>query len=628
MSPSKSQEVPLRIIAALLRSLQIRHASVGFTEQEYRVDLKKIQARYSSEGMSFLTKTLPSICKHLQQVLADKGQFDCHRFRLEAESDGKRPRFLGALFKRVLTSEGRVLQDPDIQIVRDLVQLLILFYKYELPYSIHDERKVLNAFVQTEKDLAVTDATFNQVVVRLERGERIQDVCTPEASRIIRKARINLHRLFQSFDPYDIVPSHGPGVVSTKETLWDKFRWTDVPEKLLAVYPLDAYFYASLGHVCDAVKEMNSLGSVSHPARVILVPKDSRGPRLISCEPLYNQWIQQGLMRRIVDRVERHYLTKDSVRFTDQTANQRGALLGSRDGRYVTLDLKEASDRVSYSLVKLLFPEPLLGCLEACRSDGTRLPDGSVIPLSKYAPMGSALCFPIMALTIWSLLQAGGIDDRGQKGLYVYGDDVIVHREKAQETIRILESFGFLVNRDKSCVKGFFRESCGVEAYKGFDITPIKLKSVWTSHPSAEHYSSWIEYARSIWDRGYHVLYDYIVEQLFLLYGKLTEDTPDLRAMSLPYVPEHMRLARVRTNHHLQKRQWRVRDVSSPTLSHEINGWSMLLRHFVSAPSSSTTSCDESRAEARDLQGVKFVSPFSVRSYTQRRTSKLVWRWR
>jgi hypothetical protein len=143
-------------------------------------------------------------------------------------------------------------------------------------------------------------------------------------------------------------------------------------------------------------------------AKVVLVPKDSRGPRLISAEPLEYQWIQQGVGRSIVAHLEAHHLTKGRVNFTHQEVNRRLAQESSATLELATLDLKDASDRVSLELVRRVFkntPE-LVRALEAIRTDATLLPDGRVQSLKKFAPMGSAVCFPVEAFVFWAILTA------------------------------------------------------------------------------------------------------------------------------------------------------------------------------------------------------------------------------
>jgi len=310
-----------------------------------------------------------------------------------------------------------------------------------------------------------------------------------------------------------------------------------------------------------------------------------------------------------------------------QVPNQMGAFIGSHYGEYATLDLNEASDRVSLDLVRLLFPEWIIPYLEACRSSSTVLPDGMILPLNKFAPMGSCLCFPVLALTVWAIISAAAPDAHTRERIYVYGDDVIVTTAYAEDAIKQLESFGLLCNRDKSCTRGFFRESCGMDAYKGKDVTPVRLRTVWASSPSPNVYASWIAYANQLWRKRYYSAYDYIVSLLHQIYGEIPAKDMNLTSCpSLEYVAEENRPKRSRISHRFQKKQWRVRCLTSPSVRKEIDGWSMLLRYFAECGNNRQFFSHETEGPSDDFYLEEL--PFRVRSYTRRKTSMLVYRWR
>lgn len=488
--------------------------------------------------------------------------------------------------------------------------------------------------------------------------------------RVLFGARKLLHQLFRTFDPMDIVPNHGPGAVSTGEQYQGKWRWTHIHDRLSAVYPIDEYFFVNMEHVADRLQSLMRIGDLESPAKVVLVPKDSRGPRLISEEPLEHQWIQQGLRRAVYQLVESHPLTRDQVRFTDQAPNANVALIASANGAYATLDLKEASDRVSLELFRLLFPANVVLAFEACRSQETKLPDGRRLKLQKFAPMGSALCFPVLALTIWSLLRAGLTDacvSRPRKGLaykpspdgemaeciYVYGDDVIVRTAKAADAIAILEAFGLLVNRNKSCTGGgpSFRESCGMEAFRGQPVTPVRIRTAWTSHQHPRPYESYVEYANALHDRGYYRAHELIVELLFRLYGPLADADWRLPVPSLVSIPECYRSSKVRYHSDVaiaeQRCERRVLTVVPRKIKRPVDGWMMLLRYLTSKSEVDEESVKDSvrrdiSLEIERLMGLAnerprrcgvtdlvpdMGAPFSACSYTKRRDSDLVWAW-
>jgi hypothetical protein len=633
----------LELITAVLCDVHTLHGTV-FDRTALRCTTQVVRRRVVAEGIGFLTKTLPRLGKFLDKGLVE-GYIDATDLSgtFPTLTGTRLPRFLGEFFQRIFSPSGAILVHPCTDSVRVIRDLSYLFYKYELPYTHEQEQEVTQKFERTERDLETSDRRLEEIASRLSsivscrRPQRREAGADPATT--LREARILLSKLFASFDPFDIVPRHGPGAVATRQRLWDKFRWTNVSKAITDVYPLDAYFYASLGHVCDDYSAMSRIGDASLPARVILVPKDSRGPRLISAEPVDYQWIQQGLGRAIVSLVEHHPLTKWNVFYTDQSPNQRGALLGSSrltwltelggkpsgSGTYSTLDLNEASDRVSLTLVRLLFPSQVYTCLEACRTSCTRLPDGRVIPLRKFAPMGSSLCFPILALTVWALLSAAAPDTDTRDGILVYGDDVIVPTAYAANAMNTLELFGLKVNRDKSCTSGFFRESCGMDAFQGVCVTPVRIRTVWSSRRHPGVYTSWIAYANSMWYRRYFNTYDYIVAHLHRVYGEIPDYSMPLGVPRLVEVSERWRPKTRRVNSNLQKLEYRVWDIRTPTIRRTMPGWSMLLRYFTEG-AKATLACK--RSDRKGINDYSLESPFSAGSYTSRDTSMLVKRWR
>jgi len=634
MESNKSLD-EISIIAALLHDVQTSHGAV-FNCRAERLTLNKIRSRPRAEGISFLTKTMPRLAKAFDKAIAGDTPLNARALGFDTMDNSELPRLLGEFFSRVLQSDGTLLQHPCADSVKVIRQLLFVFYKYELPYTHELEQTVIEKFTKTDRDLSSSDLQLNTCESLLENatyssGRRLYSLGLQPT--VARKAKDLLSRLFYAFSCTDITPRHGPGVVATKQRLWTKYQWSNVSQRIIDKWPLDAYFFASLSHVCDRLDDLQKITNLDLPAKVILVPKDSRGPRLISCEPVDFQWIQQGLGRAMVQLVERHPLTKWNVHFTDQGPNRYGALLGSRTGRYATLDLNEASDRVSLGLVRLLFPPHIYEYLEAARSSCTTLPDGQAIKLNKFAPMGSSLCFPVLALTVWAILTAAAPDADTREGILVYGDDVIVPTAYAADAIEQLESFGLKVNRDKSCIKGLFRESCGMDAFQGIDVTPVRFRTVWSSSPSPESYTSWISYANSLYDRKYFSTYDLIVSKLTHIYGSIPgEEHVGKRAPSLREVPVGQRPLQARSNKRLQKREYRVWTVKSPSIHKEIDGWSMLLRYFAEA-ARSNSSTSEDQADLPTPLRSEFTNSsereaFAVCSYTSRNTSMLVRRWR
>lgn len=632
MGEHNSLDNVCNIIATLLLDVHQRHGLV-FNERSLRNTTNVLQRRVLTEGVSFITKTMPKLGKAFDKALSLDTPLNAKQLRFSTGKFGELPNFLGEFFSRVLDNSGIPLTHPCISSIKVIRDILFVYYKYELAFTDKQEKDVICKFERTEDDLSTISSHLKSIEAVLDKGYngRRRRFDTSSQTAIAREARILLSNLFgyhpvreTCFDPSNIVPSHGPGVVATKQRLWAKFEFTNVSNRIVDKYPLDAYFYASLGHIADRYDTLQNVSDRDLPARVLLVPKDSRGPRLISCEPVDFQWVQQGLGRAIVDWVESHPITQWNVNFTNQQPNQFGALLGSKEGKYATLDLNEASDRISVDLVRLLFPPHIYEYLAACRSLSTELPDGRILELKKFAPMGSNLCFPILALTIWAILTAGAPDAYTRERILVYGDDVVVPTAYAENAMKHLESFGLKINRDKSCIRGFFRESCGVDAFQGINVTPVRIRTVWSSTPRPDVYTSWIAYANSFYDKHYYNTYELIVRELTRIYGPIPEKSQGLTCPSLAAVPVGMKKIPSRFNRFLQKIEYRVWDVTSPVIHKTIDGWLMLLRYFTEGHKAPSTFDDRHRSKAVS----SYETPFSVSAYTKRGTSKLVRRWR
>jgi hypothetical protein len=646
-----------KVIVAMLRDAHASHGVV-FNATALRLTILKIEKRMLQEGLGFLTKTMHRLGKAFDKALAGNMKMTAKEVGFKPYLDSELPRFLGEFFITIFQQDGTLLPNPDATSV-GIVRQLTSFGKYKLKYNGEQEQQVLAAFKQAEKDLSDVDSFFalcndpiNLITIDsaarstpqsyLHSYKDAKGVDLRPLGLVVRDARQALNRLFLHFDPLDIDPRHGPGSVATRQQYSGKYRWTNISGKITSSYPIDAYFYASLGHVCDTYRDFSKITDKDLPARVLLVPKDSRGPRLISCEPVDYQWIQGGLGRAIVRHVESHPLTKGHVNFTDQGINRDLALKSSITLSSATIDLKEASDRIHTDLVRLLFPSNLVDYLLNCRSSSTRLPDGEVLKLKKYAPMGSALCFPVLSLITWALL-IGTTDNADiRKNIFVYGDDVIVPQDHVLSAMTQLESFGLKVNRDKSCYAGFFRESCGMDAFKGVDVTPVRFRTVWAETPSPSTYTSWIAYANSFYDKGWMSTFREIRTMLTAVFGSIPGDDmfPHGDVPTLRQTHTTERSFRSRWNPHLQRREFYVRHVHSAPHTEASDGWSLLLRYFADKANSSNRvtshesesalkcrcwKCTASRDRSED--SISSV-PFSASQYTKRHAAKLRWGWR
>ena len=444
-------------------------------------DSETVSSRLEHEGLSFLTITLANFGKDLEKGLDLGFVADDHFAGFRRR--GGLPQFLGGFLRLVFDpNSGRLLDVPSIEAIRCLRQFLLMWAKIEIPCSDARNHAAVVRYFECEQDVRLRDSLLSPDL----------------KERFVRIGRMLWSGVFTAVDsdiaavPSRVVPKHGPG--STADSLrgnekWDQFEWTT---RLETYFPHGEHLVSSWRHF-DALDHVNILEpGHERPVEVLLVPKTLKTPRIIAREPTAMQYAQQGICLRLRAAIQDTYL-ESLVGWSDQTPNQRLARSGSRNGRLATLDLSEASDRVSNQHVRLLLANHpnLFGAVDACRS---RKADvfGKVIRLAKFASMGSALCFDmeyIVFLTIVFVAIERELkrplalrDVKSLKGrVRVYGDDIIVPVEFALPVSETLESFGLKVNSDKSFWSGKFRESCGKDYYDGHDITLVKVRQVFPS---------------------------------------------------------------------------------------------------------------------------------------------------
>lgn len=209
-----------------------------------------------------------------------------------------------------------------------------------------------------------------------------------------------------------------------------------------------------------------------HLSRVEFAPKNAKTDRATCTEPALNGMFQLGVGEILAD-----CLRTVGIDISDQTANQRAALLGSITGALATLDLTSASDTVALLLVQHLFPEDWFELFCRLRSAET-LVDGKLVRLQKISSMGNGFTFPLETMIFWAIAQAV-VEIYAPKDLgktLVYGDDIVVATPAAVPLMSVLRDLGFMPNYEKSFWEGPKRESCGKDYVLGTDIRPVFVK--------------------------------------------------------------------------------------------------------------------------------------------------------
>jgi hypothetical protein len=441
-------------------------------------DYKTLADRFEHEGLSFLTITLPEFGKSLEKGLAlgHVGHDSFAGFRRR----GGLPRFLGGFLDRVFDrSSGRLLDAPCGDSIYAIRQLTLMFGKISVRCSDAREQGALRKYVECEQDVRISDRSMRPEL--LEEFERM-------SLRLFGDVLANADlAVYES----TLTPKHGPGktadgLLGNKK--FDQREWTRRLENILP-YGEHAIPNWRFNYLLDTVHILEPRDE--RPVKVVLVPKTLKTPRIIAIEPTCMQYMQQAISDSLMRDLEGGLLPFPFIGFRNQEPNQLMAKEGSITGDLATLDLSEASDRVSNQHVRSLlkhFPH-LSEAVDATRSRKADVPGHGVLRLAKFASMGSALCFPIEAMVfstiVFMALEAGHKRRLTKKDIKsfegkvrVYGDDIIVPTDSMALVIDYLEAFGLKVNVDKSFGTGKFRESCGKEYYDGRDVSIVRVRSV------------------------------------------------------------------------------------------------------------------------------------------------------
>ena len=485
-------------------------------------DIKTVRRRYKHEGLSFLTIVLPELGNSIQKWI-DQGQVGINPSF--SKGRGSLPLFLGGFFTRVFDRRsGVLLDDPSIDAIRALRQLTLSFAKISFPCSDARVREAMAGYVKCEQDVRQFDSNLSED--DLVEFENMSNLLFEKAFTVIDRDVY-----------YDrLLPKHGPGSVADNLSSNGKYRQQTWTSRLSRVFPLDRYLIPN-HHFTDELDRVDVLEPGSEmPVRVIPVPKTLKTPRIIAIEPTCMQYTQQALLRSILEAFYRDELLSGLIGFDDQGPNQALARQGSIDNRTATLDLSDASDRVSNQLViRMTQRWPYLQeAIQASRSRRAVVPGVGVIRLAKFASMGSALCFPMEAFVFTTLIFLGiqkslntSLTKEDVKSFLgsvrVYGDDLIVPVDHVHTIVQTLEHFGAQVGLHKSFWTGRFRESCGKEYLNGHDVSIVRVRQALpTAMADATEIISAVSLRNQLYIAGYPGTAEWLDNRL----GKLLKHFP------------------------------------------------------------------------------------------------------
>lgn len=508
----------LRLALSLLNELG---KDVGISTALDEITLTK---RCQSEGLSFITITLPGFEKELMLHIANLGYDPSIAFSGFRKRNGT-PEFLGGFLSILFDENGQyrypvVPEDWDYQsrIIGHLRQFLLLTSKVNMDCTEDRIKNAMRSYIDTDIGLP-------------ELPESLLSSFAKMTGRILGSFLSDVESCLWR----DFSPSYSSGALATRESYNARFASQVWTERLERVFP---HSYDLVVNYRDQLsKEVQILDRASEtPSKVVHVPKTMKTPRIIAEEPVYNAYAQQGILKQmnLSIRKKTNLALFEGFGWKYQEWNRLLAQIGSENGKLATIDLSEASDRVTAQLVfdGLLRDHQFLSqAVSACRSERANV-QGENIVLNKFASMGSALTFPIESMIFYIIVHLAWERAYGsltkaltpEDGVRVYGDDIIVPVSLVPTLVSLLESYGLKVNIHKSFSGGFFRESCGSDWYAGRPVSPVRLRApLPNQRHDAKSIVKAIEFHNHLYNKGWYVTAGYVAKtilaQRFVPYG-------------------------------------------------------------------------------------------------------------
>ncbi|UJQ85157.1 MAG: putative replicase protein [Alehxovirus pseudonemorisadaptatum] len=540
-------------------------------QTDCRRDTTRLLSLVESRGLPFLTIDLPDAGKAFDRSLSD-GRLNLKGIpgQREYKRGSNVPRLFKGLYLRVFDEYGVLRSDPDVMSIRFLRQLFTAAKKVKIECDDSRTWEHVNEFFRTDLEVRFPTLNWDEDELRIDRIRDLHfgDPCyvspaplfddfsfdvieTDESSsKLDADSAETIQRIADAvsaslgvFKPLEWRAKHGPGAVSDLDRTSFKYDFPYWSDKLERVFPMADFAFANYACWADDVSQERAryLINSEPPSKLIAVPKTQRGPRLIASEPTMHQWCQQTIKDFLATRSAYTPLA-DCISFRDQTPNQRYALRASHAESHWTVDLSSASDRLSCWVVERTF-RMLPSLVSALHSSRTRWVYNSIDRkspqyhvLRKFACMGSACTFPVQTYVFAILAVSSVIITRGStvslrtirqaaREVQVFGDDIIVPIDCGVTLQGLLTSLGLRVNHNKTFGKGKFRESCGVDAYDGTDVTPT-YSMTYPDVSRPESIASCVETSNNFYSRGYFRTAQYV---------KSTVDS--LRRYRLPNLP-------------------------------------------------------------------------------------------
>lgn len=518
----KSQgDMLLQVAIAYLEDAQLAYAN---QVKEFSRDAISLTRGYQTRGLAFFTLDLPSLDEVLTSgleggILSAKGPLTGRRSKVDL-----RPKLFFGLWRLVFDHNGCLLENADPNAIFFLRSLFCLGKKIAVACTPARLQKAVKDYHAIESEVLPpilnwqADDLFDGYSGRSYRFRdsfMLSDELplfgeSRKGGRDLAELLFAMDRIgsllsadLGAFDPFTDGESisadgsrdysvgryrHGPGAVADSSRHAFKYDFPNWPSKLQGYFPYDW-----CGSHTIHIERYPS--SHEPPSKLIAVPKTAKGPRLIASEPTAHQWCQQKIATWL-DARYRSTLVGRFVALNRQDLSRDMVSAASARRDLATVDLSSASDRLSCRHVESLFRANCT-LLEAVHAVRTRSVKDTISKptnfrqLRKFAAQGSALTFPVQSLffLVCALASCGATDRKSISELEgrvrVYGDDIIIPVEAYARLVFLFDHLGLRVNPAKCFWRGGFRESCGSDCFNGFNVTPLKPKTLVPDTPQS-----------------------------------------------------------------------------------------------------------------------------------------------
>lgn len=504
--------VLLQVVKAIIEDIAITYPD---TRASLQRDVISLETLVANRGEATFSLLLPELDRYLLRSLA-LGRLDPDipmGVKVHKGNGYRRPQLFEGLWNLIFPDGILVSSTPDgntshLDAIFFLRQLCCVGKSIEGDCTQERIDKAVLEYIEIEEEMYSPILDWTQDILPVKERDLnwwytsfmdtftgISDSDFSLLDRWFKRSRHLFSRL-GSFDghPDEWLPSdpqaggrHGPGAVADLSGCTDKYTFPNWTTRLEHIFP---YHQWGCSNALTYMDGFYAPAEGKNTSRLIVVPKSMKSPRLIAAEPTSNMWCQQFLLKVLTHRAKSSGLF-NLCDWTNQQTSRDMARRASLDGSLATIDLSSASDRLPLRFMEVAMSSniPLMEAFHAMRTPFLDIRIGSsqleTICLKKFATQGTALTFPLQTLFFTSILfsvHEGTFKEFVVRDdLRVFGDDIIIPVDWYEKVTRLITLLGLKVNLDKSFHTGFFRESCGMDAYLGYDVTPIRPKFVTTS---------------------------------------------------------------------------------------------------------------------------------------------------